>query len=200
MPYVSAVTGRDATQVLGELAVGHAVAPYRSNHLSIPSAPPMQDIASKMSSQVSLPEDVTKTDTNVGYPAATAQQFEPIASIEYSELQVEKEPMAHGSFKKVFSAVWKSQRPGQPEGMKVAVLVLQSGQSMTSEVKIFERLGRHPHICRLLALTKQPPANLECMVMEFAQRGSLDVVLQDMDADGAESPSSAVLLTAATQV
>ena len=152
---------------------------------------------------VSVPDFVANTDTNVGHPAATAQQLESIASIEsidYTELQVEQEPIAYGSFKKVFSAVWKSQRPGHPENIKVAVLVLQSGQSMASEVKIFQRLGCHPHICRLLALTKQPPTNLECMVMEFAQQGSLDVVLQDMDADGAESPSSAVLLTAATQV
>jgi len=71
---------------------------------------------------------------------------------------------------------------------------------MASEVKIFERLGRHPHICKLLALTKKPPANQECMVMEFAERGSLDVVLQDMDTEGSQSPSTAVLMTAASQV
>jgi len=123
-----------------------------------------------------------------------------IGAIDYKELQVEDKPMAHGSVKSVFRAVWKRHQSGHQENMQVAVLVLRSGQSMASEVKIFERLGRHPNICRLLALTKKPPANQECMVMEFAERGSLDVVLQDMDTEGSESPSSVVLMTAASQV
>ena len=126
-----------------------------------------------------------------------------IGVIDYNELQVEEKPMAQGSVQPVFRAVWKHKQPGrQQEKMPVALLVLHSGQRimMASEVKIFERLGRHPHICRLLALTKKPPANQECMVMEFAERGSLDVVLQDMDTEGSESPSSAVLMTAASQV
>ncbi len=68
------------------------------------------------------------------------------------------------------------------------------------EVKIFERLGRHPHLVKLLAVSTMSPNGNQCMVLELAQRGSLDSVLQELHQDGREKPSHSVLLTAACQV
>jgi hypothetical protein len=80
---------------------------------------------------------------------------------------------------------------------KVAVLVLRQGGSAALEINIFERLGRHTHLVKLLAVTRMPPAGYHCMIQELAQRGSLDQVLQEQEA---EQASNAVLLTAACQV
>jgi hypothetical protein len=118
---------------------------------------------------------------------------------------VEDRPLASGSFKSVYKATWAAGGSAQPQ--QVAVLVLRQAQggggSMADEIKIFELLGRHPHLVKLLALSNRPPAGDVCMVLEFAQRGSLDCVLQDLAErrdQGGDPPTHAVLLTAAAQV
>ncbi len=120
-----------------------------------------------------------------------------IPRINFKELVLEDRPLASGSFKTVYKARWAS--PGR-DAQSVAVLVLRQGGSASVEVKIFERLGRHPHLVKLLAVSTMPPAGNQCMVLELAQRGSLDSVLQELDQDGGEQPSNSVLLTAACQV
>ena len=114
-----------------------------------------------------------------------------VKSINFSELVLEDRPLTAGSFKTVYKAKWG--------GEVVAVLLLRSSGSLASEVAVFERLGRHPHLCRLLATSVRPQGE-QCMVMEFAERGSLDGVLQDLSESGTVSPTHAVLLTAAGQV
>ncbi len=116
-----------------------------------------------------------------------------IPTISFDQLRVESRPLASGSFKSVYKAVWARDK------QQVAVLVLRQGASAASEINMFERLGRHPHLVKLLAVCARPPAGDMCMVLEFAQRGSLDGVLQQLSDEG-ESGTHGVLLTAAGQV
>ena len=102
--------------------------------------------------------------------------------------------MASGSFKSVYSATWKA------NGQAVAVLVLRGGADLTREIGIFEHLGNHPHLVKLLAVCTKPPSGEHCMVLEFAQRGSLDGVLQEIEEDETGKASDCVLLTVAGQV
>ena len=118
-------------------------------------------------------------------------------TIAFTDLVVEDRPLASGAFKSVYKASWA--RPGEGDAQQVAVLVLRQGGSAASEIKVFEKLGRHPHLVKLLAVSARPPAGDMCMVLEFAQRGSLDGVLNELSNNG-ESPTHAVLLTAASQV
>ncbi len=107
-------------------------------------------------------------------------------------------PLACGSFKSVYKATWS--RPGRTDVLEVAVLVLRpKGGCAAEEIKIFECLGQHPHLVKLLAVSLRPPEGDMCMVCEFAQRGSLDCVLQEL-AEKEEHPAHVVLLTAALQV
>jgi hypothetical protein len=128
-----------------------------------------------------------------------------IPRIPFSALAVEDSALAAGSFKTVYRATWRGDGDGDgdgsgvaPESRQVAVLVLRHG-SAVQEISVFERLGRHPHLVKLLAVSSQPPGNDVCMVLEFAQRGSLDCVLQELEEQD-DVPSNAVLLTAAGQV
>jgi serine/threonine protein kinase len=117
-----------------------------------------------------------------------------IPSINFEELKVESAPLTSGSFKSVYKAVWTP--AGTQDVQQVAVLVLRQGSSAALEIKIFKKLGRHPHLVKLLAVTRMPPSNNHCMVLELAQRGSLDCVLQEEPVKA----SHAVLLTVACQV
>lgn len=121
-----------------------------------------------------------------------------VQEVEYGELDVQESPvLAHGSMR----AVWN--RPCAPDQARITVLVMPVlGHSVLSKIRMFERLGRssHPHICRLLGTTTKPQTLQECMVMEFADRGSLDFMLRDITVRGQTSPSDAVLLTVASQV
>jgi serine/threonine protein kinase len=100
--------------------------------------------------------------------------------------------MASGSFKSVYKATWKSK--------KVAVLVLRGGTDPAQEIGMFERIGRHPHLVKLLGVCIKPQSRENCMVMEFAERGSLDSVLHEIEEQRSDRPSNSVLLTAASQV
>jgi hypothetical protein len=145
-----------------------------------------------------------KIDASVCFEPPTpdlAQKMFAVETVNFDELDVEDaQVLAHGSLR----ATWR--RPGQPEHMKMTVLVMpvRAGQTVASKVRMFERLGRskHPHICRLLATTVKPKTEEECMVMEFAERGSLREVLMDMSQDGGQKqrPSNPVLLAVASQI
>jgi len=133
-------------------------------------------------------------------PIAEVEHSQSIPFINFETLQVEDTPLASGSFKSVYKAVWAP--AGSNEVLrKVAVLVLRQGGSATLEIKIFECLGLHQNLVKLLAVTRMPPAGYHCMVQELAERGSLDCVLQELaQGQEAEQASNAVLLTAACQV
>ncbi len=107
---------------------------------------------------------------------------------------MENSPLASGSFKSVYKAVWTP--AGSGDVQQVAVLVLRQGFGAALEIKIFQHLLRHPHLVKLLAVTRMPPSDNHCMVLELAQRGSLDCVLQEESVKA----SNAVLLTVACQV
>jgi hypothetical protein len=123
--------------------------------------------------------------------------WQSIETISFGELTLDREPMASGSSKTVFKATWAQ---GNKSPQQVAVLILTRGGNVKGEIGIFERLGRHPHLVRLLAMSTRPHTGDLCMVLEFAQRGSLDSVLQELSGPGAEQPTHSVLLTVACQV
>ena len=73
-----------------------------------------------------------------------------VPHIQYSELAVESNALAAGSFKSVYKARWKK------KGRNVALLVLRhSNQAalsdMDNEIRMFGTLGKHKHLAELLA-------------------------------------------------
>ncbi len=108
-----------------------------------------------------------------------------VPHIEYTELAVESNALAAGSFKTVYKARWEKR------GRNVALLVLRhSNQAVVSdmdnEIRMFGTLGKHKHLAELLATCTQALSEEKCMVMEFAPLGSLDHVLSKADEDGIE--------------
>jgi hypothetical protein len=126
---------------------------------------------------------------------------ENVKHIDFSEIFVDAE-ISQGSFKSVFRATWKSPPTGLSgwggEGITVAMLVLRHGGGMAREIEVFEKLGCHPHLTKLLAVT----TNLngcQCLITEYAALGSLDHVLHEF-ADRHVQISDLVLLTACMQI
>ena len=121
-----------------------------------------------------------------------------VPHIQYSELAVESDASASGSFKALRKAKWiKNARD-------VAVLVLRNSDQtslsdMENEIRMFGTLGKHKHLAVLLATCTQPQSQNKCMVMEFAPLGSLDHVLSKADEDGVDA-SNLVKITIAMQV
>ena len=111
-----------------------------------------------------------------------------VQHIEWSELQLGREVVG-GAFKTVHRARWRNS--------DVAVLRLRSGDIAT-EAAVFERLGRHRHLTRLLGMSRDP-SGAQVLVTEFASRGSLFSVLEDL-ADGGQQLSVAALVRIAIQV
>jgi len=108
-----------------------------------------------------------------------------VPHIPYSELAVESNALAAGSFKTVYKARWEK------KGRNVALLVLRNSNqaalsNMENEIRMFGTLGKHKHLAELLATCTQAQSEDKCMVMEFAPLGSLDHVLSKADEDGAE--------------
>lgn len=79
----------------------------------------------------------------------------------------------------------------------MALLVFRDG-SLRAEKSVFEKLGKHPYLTQLLAITTND-AGQECMLTEYAEQGSLDAFLQRQAEAGVAVPSD-VLLTAAMQI
>ena len=70
---------------------------------------------------------------------------------------------------------------------------------LQNEIEVFSVLGKHRHLAELLATTTHPQSGDQCMVMEFAEQGSLDnVLLSAVEHDIVVSDQ--VLLTIAVQV
>jgi len=106
-----------------------------------------------------------------------------VPHIQYSELAVESDAMAVGSFKDVYKALWLG------KNRTVALLVLRNTyqaalEDMEHEIRMFRTLGLHKHLVVLLATCTHPQSQDKCMVMEFAPLGSLDHVLSKADEDG----------------
>jgi tRNA A-37 threonylcarbamoyl transferase component Bud32 len=121
-----------------------------------------------------------------------------VPHIQYSELAVESNALAAGSFKSVYKARWEK------NGRNVALLVLRhSNQAalsdMDNEIRMFGTLGKHKHLAQLLATCTQAQSEEKCMVMEFAPLGSLDHVLSKADEEGVDT-SNLVKITIGMQV
>ena len=113
------------------------------------------------------------------------QRMQPI---EWCELSLGEE-VAGGAFKTVHRARWRDS--------DVAVMRLRSGD-ISTEAAVFERLGRHRHLTRLLGMSRDP-SGAQVLVTEFAPLGSLSGVLEDLADDGRQL-SVTVLVHVAIQV
>ena len=126
---------------------------------------------------------------------------ENVKHIDFSQIVVGSE-ISHGSFKSVFRATWNSLPVGHAGGenaaITVALLVLRQGGMMAREIEVFEKLGCHPHLTKLLAVSTNP-SGCQCLITEYAALGSLDHVLHDF-ADKHLHISDLVLLTACMQI
>ncbi|EKX40596.1 hypothetical protein GUITHDRAFT_39314, partial [Guillardia theta CCMP2712] len=107
-----------------------------------------------------------------------------------------------GSFKLVYKARWlQSQR----ESQVVAILRIRgsgsfgNNEEFEKELQIFQQLGRHPNLLRLLAVTIDPASGDSCLVTEFAPKGSLDIMLSEF-AEKQEAVSLLVQLQVAKQI
>jgi hypothetical protein len=123
-----------------------------------------------------------------------------VRQINFGDLQVQEE-ISQGSFKSVYRAVWRGgerNRQGEERDLTVALLVLRNGGGMAGEIDVFETLGCHPHLTRLLAITTDLSGR-QCLITEYASRGSLDQVIQAL-ADQQRVVSDMVLLTACMQI
>jgi hypothetical protein len=93
----------------------------------------------------------------------------PLAEIAYSELSVEGKATAVGSFKSVHRGKWKT------SGERVAVIFMRpGGDDIAREAGVAARLGRHPHLVRLLGVSLPPSGGGLCVVAELARKGALD--------------------------
>jgi hypothetical protein len=135
-----------------------------------------------------------------GAPAGEPNHVEVVPHIPFSDLAVDNRPLAAGSFKTVYKAtlMWAN------KDRQVALLVLRQSDraavsDMKNEIQMFSVLGKHRHLALLLATCTQPQSGDMCMVMEFAQHGSLDHVLMKAAEDG-QDVSKLVLIAMGMQV
>ena len=150
-----------------------------------------------------LCREVARTE----FRAAVVDAQEPEAPLKaqhvphakFGEFVVEKKPLAHGSFKSVYKATWSKEK-----NRWVVILVIRNTSSanlldLQNEIEVFSVLGKHRHLAELLATTTHPQSGDQCMVMEFAEQGSLDnVLVSAVEHDIVVSDQ--VLLTIAVQV
>lgn len=98
----------------------------------------------------------------------------PLAEIAYNELSVEVKATAVGSFKTVHRGRWK-RKSGKGKGERVAIVFMRpGGDDIAREAGIAARLGRHPHLVRLLGVSVPPYGSGLCVVAELASKGALD--------------------------
>lgn len=112
-----------------------------------------------------------------------ASRVSSVAHIPFSDLLVDTKHLASGSYKSVYIARWVKHH------RIVALLVLRNSDKaalsdMENEIRMFSTLGKHKHLALLLATCTHPKSGDKCMVMEFAEYGSLDHVLSKSDEDG----------------
>ena len=121
-----------------------------------------------------------------------------IPHIAMSELKVDAQSLASGSFKTVYRAYWSNAK------RIVALLELRNTRNapmsaMQEEARIFITLGKHRHLAQLLATSTNPASGDVCMLMEFAPQGNLTHVLNKAEEDQVDV-SNQVLITTALQV
>ena len=121
-----------------------------------------------------------------------------IPHIAMSELKVDAQSLASGSFKTVYRAYWSNAK------RVVALLELRNTRNapmsaMQEEARIFITLGKHRHLAQLLATSTNPASGDVCMLMEFAPQGNLTHVLNKAEEDQVDV-SNQVLITTALQV
>ena len=108
-----------------------------------------------------------------------------VPHIPFSQLDVGQRPVAAGSFKSTYKARWAK------KGCNVALLVIRNSDKasladLEKEIRMFSTLGKHRHLAQLLATCTHPDSGDKCMVLEFAELGSLDHVLKKASEDDAE--------------
>ena len=131
--------------------------------------------------------------------AQTTQVTTPAHHVDFKEFEVDQHPLAHGSFKSVYKAVWKKR-----DNRGVVLLVLRNTShanlsDLQNEIEVFSVLGKHRHLAELLGTCTHSPSGDQCMVMEFAQQGSLDQLLTTA-AEQNTPVSNLSLLAVAVQV
>ena len=97
-----------------------------------------------------------------------------MSHVDFNEFVVEKQPFAHGSFKKVYKGRWSKR-----QNKWVVMLVLRNSShanlsDFQNEIQVFGKVGRHHNLAQLLATSTYSPSGDKCMVMEYAEQGSLD--------------------------
>ncbi len=109
--------------------------------------------------------------------------------------------------KSVYHAVWRlSQTQTDGQRQQLAVVVLAAREATPQHDLLVKSLGSllhigpHAHIVPVLGMCERPPDGDCCLVMEYAAKGSLDRVLQNVDHAGANSVACDVLLAIAAQV
>ena len=122
-----------------------------------------------------------------------------VSHVDFNEFVVEKQPLAHGSFKKVYKGRWSKR-----QNKWVVMLVLRNSShanlsDFQNEIQVFGKVGRHHNLAQLLATSTYSPSGDKCMVMEYAEQGSLDHVLTSI-AEQDVYVSNLVLLTVGVQV
>jgi len=131
---------------------------------------------------------------------AAAPAMARIRKVPFESLTVEQRSIAEGSYKSVHRAKWD--RAGEGGAVTVALLKLRgssgNAEAIAREVEVFVELGRHPNLTPLLGMTTHPDGS-ECMLVEFAELGSLDSLLLQNADEGIET-SEAVRVTIALQI
>eukprot|EP00960_Hanusia_phi_P057492 763583-Hanusia_phi.AAC.3 len=135
------------------------------------------------------------------HQAALKLQLGDIQSVDFQHFS-NLQQIGSGSFKLVYKARWKQ---GHRSDSDVAILLIRGSAStgrkgeFEQEVRIFQHLGIHPNLLRLLAVTTEPDSGDHCLVTEFAPKGSLDGILSIL-ADGELTISLLVQLQVARQI
>jgi tRNA A-37 threonylcarbamoyl transferase component Bud32 len=189
-------TQRPATLEMGTLATSVNESPVY-DALGVSSASRLEKVQGSGKLREPLAQDAGPGQVQTNQ-ARDKEAEAVVPHIQYSELAVESNALAAGSFKSVYKARWEK------EGRNVALLVLRHSNQealsdMDNEIRMFGTLGKHKHLAQLLATCTQAQSEEKCMVMEFAPLGSLDHALSKADEDGVDV-SNLVKITLGMQV
>jgi hypothetical protein len=180
---------------------------HTSDHACTGHHPPFIDVEGNTPAP-QLTEEVRRARRNLRAENKEQEVFaneqpddRDVLKLSMTDLHLSPKSIASGSFKEVYLARLRITIPViGPAGHKVAVITLRHGYgTLSTELKVFKTLGRHPNLTRLLAVTFSESGAVTSLVTEYAELGSLDHVLTNLSErhDGATSD---VLLTAAMQV
>eukprot|EP00961_Rhodomonas_salina_P238600 3224703-Rhodomonas_salina.2 len=130
--------------------------------------------------------------------AATENPSQGIVEASCNEFCI-VEHLSTGQLCKRFKAIWTI--PGaQVQEQTVLFCVLRPGVDLAVDMGTAQLLGRHTHLCRLLANAAHQDGQVErCLIFELPALGALDTVLAICSRD-ATAISNAVVLTICQQV